>query len=485
MHATRVSRAAPPPVPKQMRVVIFDLGDTLEHNGVLLPGAREMLIRLKELRGDDGKAPILCLLSNYLMPTDADPLEAIQGRYYALLDTLGIRSFFEPVTERITLSSEVGVGKPAREIFERAIEKVDPRSELHHAIFITENPEHISAARQLGMMAIHFRGPAQQSGEVSELLDLVPLIARLLAFAPCCKKHAEAVGRFASQASKSRRSNPEISTLVSQVDSNRLRSRIAQLTGFGTRWTYSSMVTQVPEWIRGEFLAIGYAPAQVRFQQFTVPAGGQQRNVLCSLGDLRRGIALICAHYDSLSEQPTVSAPGADDNASGIAALLELASILRGIEIRGGILFSAFGGEEQGLFGSGACAEIAAAEKWPIDVVINMDMVAYSDPTNRARVIVEYDQGNRNPENDSAAKAYGLLMAQAAADYTSLEVEHTDIWNSDYMPFEAKGYACIGAYEAGQNPGYHRIADTIDGVDITYLNEIVKMLLATILTIAR
>ena len=468
-----------------MRVVIFDLGDTLEYNDVLLPGAQDMLTRVRELRDDDDKSPALCVLSNYFMPTDADPLEAIQGRYYALLDTLGIRSFFEPVTERVTLSSEVGVEKPAREIFERAVAKVDPQLELRHTIFITENPEHIAAARQFGMMAIHFQGPGQQTGEVSQLLDLVPLIARLLAFSPCCKKHAEAVGRFASQASKSKQADPEISALVSQVDSNRLRSRIARLADFGTRWTYSSTVAQVPDWIRGEFLAIGYAAEQVRFQQFAVPGSGPQRNVLCSQGDLQTGITLICSHYDSLSEQPTVSAPGADDNASGIAALLELAAILRDVETRRGILFSAFGGEEQGLFGSGACAEIAAAEGWPIDVVINMDMVAYSDPANRARVVVEYDQGNRNPGNDSAAKAYGLLMAQAAADYTSLQVEHTDIWNSDYMPFEAKGYACIGAYEAGQNPGYHRIADTLDSVDLTYLNEIVKMLLATIATITR
>jgi hypothetical protein len=468
-----------------MRVVIFDLGDTLEHNDVLLPGAREMLTRVGELRDDDGNVPALCLVSNFFRPTDSDPLTAIQARYYALLDTLGIRSFFEPVTERVTLSSEVGVEKPAREIFERAIAKVDAHLELHHAVFITENPEHIAAARQLGMMAIHFQGPGQQTGEVSQLLDLVPIIARLLAFSPCCKKHGEAVGRFASQANKSKQADPQISALVSQVDANRLRSRIARLADFPTRWTYSSTVGQVPDWIRGEFLALGYAPEQVSFQQFTVPGSEPQRNVLCSLGDLQTGITLVCSHYDSLSERPAVSAPGADDNASGIAALMELAAILRGAETRRGILFSAFGGEEQGLFGSGACAEIAVTERWPIDVVINMDMVAFSDPANRARVVVEYDQGNRNPENDAAAKAYGLLMAQAAADYTSLQVEHTDIWNSDYMPFEAKGYPCIGAYEAGQNPGYHRVADTPDSVDLTYLTEIVKMLLATVATITR
>ncbi len=76
-------------------------------------------------------------------------------------------------------------------------------------------------------------------------------------------------------------------------------------------------------------------------------------------------------------------------------------------------------------------------------------------------------------------------MAQTASDYTSLEVDHTDIWNSDYMPFEAKGFACIGAYESGDSPFYHKSTDTIDNIDISYLAEVVKMVLATILVLGQ
>jgi Zn-dependent M28 family amino/carboxypeptidase len=148
---------------------------------------------------------------------------------------------------------------------------------------------------------------------------------------------------------------------------------------------------------------------------------------------------LICAHYDSLSEDPRSRAPGADDNASGIAVLLEAARVLKQVDLRRGVCYAAFGGEEQGLFGSEACAEIAHRERWPIEAVVNLDMIAYQDPAKRGHIVVEYDQGNRNPENDMAAKAHGLLMAQAAADYTSLQVEHTDIWNSDYIPLRSQG----------------------------------------------
>lgn len=65
-----------------------------------------------------------------------------------------------------------------------------------------------------------------------------------------------------------------------------------------------------------------------------------------------------------------------------------------------------------------------------------MDMIGYK-AAHSAQVPVEYDHGNRNPGNDAASKAFGLLMAQLARDYTSLQPVHTDIWNSDYMPFEA------------------------------------------------
>lgn len=180
-----------------------------------------------------------------------------------------------------------------------------------------------------------------------------------------------------------------------------------------------------------------------------------------------------------------MSAPGADDNASGIAVLLEAAELLRDAPLRRGVLFAAFGGDEQGLCGSAACADIAATEGWPIDLVLNLDMIAFQAPTKPQHVIVEYDQGNRHPGNDAAAKAFGLLMAQAAVDYTNLTVEHSDIWNSDYLPFEAKGYACIGVYEAGQNPAYHKTEDTAARPDMSHIAEVAKMVVATLCLIAR
>lgn len=121
------------------------------------------------------------------------------------------------------------------------------------------------------------------------------------------------------------------------------------------------------------------------------------------------------------------------------------------------------------------------AEHWPI----NLDMIAFQQPGRDGKVVVEYDDGNKNPAIDAASKAFGMMMAQAAADYTSLTIEHGDIYQSDYMPFEELGYPCIGVYEGGENPNYHKTTDTVDKIKMDHLVEITKMVLATILEIAK
>ncbi len=466
-----------------MRAALFDLGNTLvDEHDVLLDGALEMLAAVSELRDPDGEPIELGLVSDYYPASSPAESERLHQQYYAVLKDSGLAPFFEPLSRRVTLSTEVGVDKPDRAIFVAALEKLDRAAHLHHSIFVTERGDHVAAARRLGMMAIHFKAPGQTNGEVDHLLELVPIIKRLLSFSPCCKKRGEAAGRFKSQSNKSKQLDTAISDLTAQVSVDRLRDTIVKLGAFGTRWTFSAGIRRIPEWIHAQFVEMGYTGNRSpRFQPFRVPGSPiQQRNVLCGPHAEGVGFVLLCAHYDSLSEQPETNAPGADDNASGIAVLLETARIFRDVSLKRGLCFAAFGGEEQGLFGSEACAEVAANQQWPIDAVLNLDMIAFQDPARPRHVVVEYDQGNRDHRNDAAAKAYGLLMAQAAADYTSLEVEHTDIWNSDYIPFEAKGYACIGVYEAGENPGYHKTTDTIDQLQMPHLAEITRMVVATI-----
>ena len=156
--------------------MLFDLGNTLESDDVLLPGALETLTQIAEMTDDAGRAVLLGLISDFTPATTPEQIPAIQAEYYDIIGRLGIRSFFEPVAERVTLSTEVGVGKPDPAIFRRAIEKLDPAASFADALFVTENLAHVRAARRLGMRAVHFRGPGQSTGDISSLPDLVPLV---------------------------------------------------------------------------------------------------------------------------------------------------------------------------------------------------------------------------------------------------------------------------------------------------------------------
>lgn len=162
-------------------MVLFDLGKTLEDGNVLLPGAVETLEGVAALRIGDRPAVLLGLVSDFVMPTEPSQIPAIQQRYYAILDHLGIRRFFEPVAERVTLSTEVGVRKPDVAVFRAAVAKAavpttEPSLTFDDVLFVTENRDHVVAAGRLGMRAVHFRGPGQTSGEVERLTDLIPLV---------------------------------------------------------------------------------------------------------------------------------------------------------------------------------------------------------------------------------------------------------------------------------------------------------------------
>lgn len=299
------------------------------------------------------------------------------------------------------------------------------------------------------------------------------------------KKRANARGRADSQAAKSKKKDAAIEALIGKIDSARLTETLKALTAFPTRWSLSPELVNSRDWIKKQFIDFGYEASRVQLVELKLPNGTVAHSVLCAPERLDQGFILIGAHYDTISETPAVAAPGADDDGSGIAVVLEIARIFAGVGLKRGVMFAAFAGEEQGLFGSQAVADVAAKDKWAIDVMVNLDMVGHVDPARPTNLVVEYDKGNADPRNDAAAKAFGLQMAQLAADYTSMTVEHTDIWSSDYMPFEAKGFPCIGLFDgAADAPFYHTTQDKIAQVDLARLTEVTALVCAFVATTA-
>ena len=154
-----------------MKIILFDLGDTLEYKDqnkdVLMLGTIELLSGVQEMRDHNGDTPALALVSDFDEPTE---------NYYALLQTLGIDSFFKPLKERVTLSNEVGVMEPDEKIFRAAIDKISKGLSFQNVIFITENKQHTAAARKLGMMTIRLKRTGETDGEVNSLFEMIPLI---------------------------------------------------------------------------------------------------------------------------------------------------------------------------------------------------------------------------------------------------------------------------------------------------------------------
>ncbi|WP_035965432.1 hypothetical protein [Bradyrhizobium sp. YR681] len=144
-----------------IKALLLDLGDTLYDTAAKkpFPGVEDALARLKALKAANRKPLVMCLASDYTMPEPRTP-EAIAAafvEYLGVLDGTHLRRFFEPVDERVTLSTHAGVRKPAAKAFRTALKRAGIRATLRDTLFITENAEHIRVCRdELHMKTLQF-----------------------------------------------------------------------------------------------------------------------------------------------------------------------------------------------------------------------------------------------------------------------------------------------------------------------------------------
>lgn len=273
-----------------------------------------------------------------------------------------------------------------------------------------------------------------------------------------------------------------VGSLAQQANQSRLMAWLTELVAYPTRHTLSSHNVDAAHWLRRQFKALGYS--DVVLEPFQIQ-GTTRYNVVCTkVGATQPAKVLVLgAHYDSRSaiSDPAQPAPGAVDNGTGTVALLEVARALRDVDTAWTIRFVAFSGEEQGLTGSLDFAGDASSAGMNIALMINLDMIGHPANASNPTIIVERDVGNVHSSNDAASQSFANAMVQAAADYTSLSTSLDLIWGSDYMPFEAQGYVCIGAYDdAASTSFYHSTTDTIDKVDGSFFTDVVRMVIATI-----
>lgn len=273
-----------------------------------------------------------------------------------------------------------------------------------------------------------------------------------------------------------RRASPAwVQALVAEVKEASIRRIVEKLVSFRTRHSTSAQYTEAAEWCKGEFEALGYS---TRLTAISL-GGSVSLNVIADRegsGQVDRKQVLLTAHLDSVNSRggPAAKAPGADDNASGTAGVLEIARVLKDHPNVDDLRLILFGGEEQGLFGSRQyVSSLSEEHRTRIKAVVNMDMIGNQN-TSELSVLLEGGEVSRGIMED---------LQDAAANHTSLEVQMSfDPHNSDHEPFVDEDIPAVLTIEGtdGSNTDIHTARDTLDKIDFELAVEILRMNIAFI-----
>ena len=268
------------------------------------------------------------------------------------------------------------------------------------------------------------------------------------------------------------------------------RDALGYCNELGTRYSFASAgLNEAAAYLYSAYTSYGLQVTYDPFVFNSMPMTNVVAELMGSTGS-REHVVILSAHYDSISPQPYDAAPGADDNASGVAAVLEVARLLSEQSFPCTIRFINFAGEEQGLIGSAHYAEQAYRRGDMIDGVINLDMIAYESlPPGDHLVDIHAGTDPRSV----------LLADELVASISSLEEAIHELpllvpqvitagatWRSDHGSFWARGFpAVLGSEDMDDlNPNYHSTRDTRSRIRPQLMVEFTKAALVTIARLA-
>jgi hypothetical protein len=315
---------------------------------------------------------------------------------------------------------------------------------------------------------------------------------------------------------------------ASSPDPAELRATIEALVSFGTRHTLSSAtdpkrgIGAARRWTAGRFERIsrdcgGCLKVETIGRDFTgprAPKGVRVEDVIAiqtGAGDPNR-VVIIQGHIDSRVTDVmnfTADAPGANDDASGVALTIEAARLLSKRKLAGTIVYAALSGEEQGLWGGTLLAETAKARGWKVAAVLNNDIVGNTHGiggehvTNRVRVFSEgirsaadangiKAQRSIGMEDDSPSRALAKAVVRVGKTRPDLGLEVVAVRRpdrfsrgGDHIPFLEADYPAVRFTEPAEHydrqhqdlrtENGRRYGDMIDGVDFPYLARVTAL----------
>ena len=256
--------------------------------------------------------------------------------------------------------------------------------------------------------------------------------------------------------------NPTIREMLDQVNQDSLEATVQHLQDYGSRIWNSDNAFAASDWIAGRMEALGLEVEQQPFNANTwMGSGAAAPNVIgIQRGTLYPDTYVVCgSHFDSFSYEAMFgsgTAPGADDNATGVASVLESARIMTQYEFEYSIIYCAYGCEEMGLYGSEAYASRCQQQGMDIIGYFNNDMNGY----------LYGDQIHIDCIYPNSVEPIGTYyMNVGEVYYPELPIRHVNFneGDSDHTSFNNHGYMGIYPFEDYQNysPYIHTPNDLI------------------------
>jgi len=291
---------------------------------------------------------------------------------------------------------------------------------------------------------------------------------------------------------------------TSRVSPSDLRKRLERIVGERSPFRGQARLAAVENYIEREFKSYGlsvesdsFAYWGRNFRNLIARAGPHPYPSPIGRGKEGEGLVILGAHFDSVA-----GTPGADDNASGVAVLLEAARILSRLRLRSPVLFCAFNLEELNMIGSAHFAKRLKSQGAEIRAMVSLEMVGYADSragSQKYPVGLSWfypDRGDfigviGNWRSTSLVRQFARSMRQVRG----LPVETLTVLGngflipavrlSDHSPFWDLGYPALLVTDTSffRNPHYHGASDTLDTLDLEFMAKVCQGVIAAVLNL--
>lgn len=327
---------------------------------------------------------------------------------------------------------------------------------LYRSPFVENAPEQNLLYRQDGIILYRFASPPVG-------YDFIPVKFSSFKINYKTESKKTASRSFALQ-------DHDLDSLISLINADTLQYYNEQLQSYLYRLAGTQSNYNARDWIYDKLSSFGYD--SVYLDPFT----GQQLgggSVNCyNVVAVKPGLKypnkqiVIGGHFDAVP-----NSPGADDNASGTVAMLEIARVLADIPTDLTIIFIAFDSEESGLIGAKHYAGNAANRNDHIVLMINHDMIGHFENTDYANI--------RYVTNND----FTTQWASIAGDKLGLTTTFSYSGSSDHVPFDNEGYPAIFVQEKIFSTHYHSNRDSTSYMDFNYMTKLVKSSFGLLLSV--